>query len=163
VRSRIRTDFSSTSSASTRRRASRPIASAPMARAPTANAPTATVPKAAAIPAAAETPDRWRLEILRMSPSSGTKPRLPATALENPLRLLALLQLVFDELVGDVVLVDVADIRHGLGSDLLLGDVLHVVEPHVGVEAPPGGFAAELRDTSRPRVVCRESEERLVE
>src|SRR5262245_46980704 len=40
--------------------------------------------------------------------------------------------------VGDVVLVDVAHVRHRLATNLLRGHLFDVVEPHVGIESPLG-------------------------
>jgi hypothetical protein len=36
--------------------------------------------------------------------------------------------------VGDVVLVNIADISNGLGTDLLCGYQLHIVEPKIRVQ-----------------------------
>src|SRR6185295_2536450 len=67
------------------------------------------------------------------------------------------------ERIGDVVLVDVADVLHRLAADPSRGHPLHVVEPHVGIEAARLGFPAQLADPSGPRVVGREGEEPLVQ
>jgi hypothetical protein len=45
-----------------------------------------------------------------------------------------------DEAVGNVVLVDVADVGHRFLADLLGRHILHVVKPDVGVEPALGGF-----------------------
>ena len=56
-------------------------------------------------------------------------------------RLLAVLLFFCDKLVSDLVLVDVGHIDHGLSSDLLRGNHLHVVEPDIGIEASLGCVA----------------------
>jgi hypothetical protein len=66
------------------------------------------------------------------------------------------------QLVGDVVLVDVADIRGRFDADLLGNDDLDVVEPLVGIEAAPLCFLARLGDVARAAVVARESEQRTI-
>ena len=54
-------------------------------------------------------------------------------------------------LVGQVVLVDVADVGDGLAADALRRDELHVVEPLVGVEALGRGLLAQARHLARAR------------
>ena len=54
-----------------------------------------------------------------------------------------------NQAVGNVVLVDVADVGHRFLADLLGCHILHVVEPDVGVESALGGFLAKL-SKSRP-------------
>src|SRR6187455_334136 len=67
----------------------------------------------------------------------------------------AALLLIGPQLVGDVVLVDVADVGDRLAADPLRGHALDVPEPDVGVEAPLLGLAPELPQPSRPAVVGR--------
>ena len=64
----------------------------------------------------------------------------------------AFLQRVPDQAIGNVVLEDVAHVRHGFVPDPLLGNVLHVVEPDVGVVATPRCLFAKLRDPAWPGV-----------
>src|SRR5207249_6329916 len=59
------------------------------------------------------------------------------------------------QLVGHVVLEDVAHIRRRLDADLLGRDELHVVEPQVGIEAALLGCLAHARDVARPGAVGR--------
>ena len=47
-----------------------------------------------------------------------------------------------NEAVGNVVLVDVADVGDGFLANLLGRHILHVLKPDVGVEATPGGLLA---------------------
>src|SRR6185369_1404050 len=75
----------------------------------------------------------------------------------------AFLQRVPDQAIGNVVLEDVAHVRHGFVPDPLLGNVLHVVEPDVGVVATLRGLPTKLRDPAWPGVVGGEGEEGLVE
>ena len=69
------------------------------------------------------------------------------------LRRLASIPLIGDQLVGDVVLVDVADVRDRLATDPLRGDAFDVVEPEIGIEASLLCFTPELSQASGPRVV----------
>ena len=59
-----------------------------------------------------------------------------------------------NQAVGNVVLVDVADVGHRFLADLLGRNILHVLEPDVGVESALGGFLAQLRNRG-PRRRCR--------
>ena len=52
--------------------------------------------------------------------------------------------------IRHVVLVDVADVLHGLPSDLLGDDLLDVVEPDVGIQSTLLGFAPQLADLPGP-------------
>src|SRR5215831_1342548 len=66
------------------------------------------------------------------------------------------------QLVGRVVLEDIADVGGRLDSDLFRRDDLDVVEPLVSVEAAFDRFLAHARDASRARVVGGEGEERTI-
>src|SRR4249919_455544 len=76
---------------------------------------------------------------------------------------LLLLDLLQRERVGDVVLVDVADVLHGLASDPLGGNPLDVVEPDVRVQPALLGFTAQLTKASGPAVVGGKREQLLVQ
>ena len=68
-----------------------------------------------------------------------------------------------DQLVGDVVLVDVADISHRLRTDFVGGYVLDVVEPDVWIQSAVAGFLAQLRNSARAGIVGREREQDFVQ
>src|SRR4029450_13107029 len=81
--------------------------------------------------------------------------RYPACslALRNlRLRRCASLPLVVEQPVGDVVLVDVADVGHRFAANPLRGNALEVAEPDVRIEASLLRFSPELSDASRPGV-----------
>src|SRR6185369_8226863 len=81
---------------------------------------------------------------------------------ELPARLVRFGLCVEHQPVGDVVLVDVADVRRRLDSDLPGDDDLDVVEPLVGVEAAPRRLLARAHDVAGTAVVAREREQRAV-
>src|SRR6185369_11842363 len=83
--------------------------------------------------------------------------------LDARLRRITSLLLLGEELVGDVVLEDVADVGHRLAADALRGDALDIPEPHVGIEAPLLRLRSELSDSSRPGVVGRKGHQTFVE
>src|SRR5215472_16992317 len=88
---------------------------------------------------------------------------LSALALQLLHSLLSLLPLVYDEAVGDGVLIDIADVCHRLRTDLLGGDILHVVEPDVRIQSAFSGFCAQLRDLARAGIVGSEREQGLIQ
>jgi hypothetical protein len=57
------------------------------------------------------------------------------------------------QLVGDVVLVNIADVSDGLLADVFGYFELYIAEPDVWVETVCGGLFAQARDTIGPRVV----------
>src|SRR6185312_5298792 len=70
---------------------------------------------------------------------------------------------VQDQAVGDVVFVDVADVGHRLGPDLLGGKILHVIEPDVRIQSTLGGCLAQLSNAASAGVVGSEREQSLVQ
>lgn len=66
------------------------------------------------------------------------------------------------QFVGDVVLIDAADVGCGLKTDLLSGHQFDVVKPYVRVESALLRQFAHLRDFLRPGIVARKGEERAV-
>jgi Ca2+:H+ antiporter len=68
-----------------------------------------------------------------------------------------------DQLVGNVVLVDVADVGRRLRPNLLGGDILHVVEPDVRIQPALGSFLAHLGNAARAGIVGSEGKEGLVQ
>src|SRR4029453_10704547 len=92
------------------------------------------------------------------------KSRRPcALALHLLQDLLSLRPRFHEQAIGDVVLVDVADVAHRLRPNLLGGDVLHVVEPDVRIQSALGGFLAKLRDPARAGLVGSEREQGLIQ
>jgi UMF1 family MFS transporter len=92
---------------------------------------------------------RGRRGDLRFAARPGAGPRRRGSGLagrEALARLLLLGAGLEHQLVGRVVLVDVAHVRRGLDADLLGGDELDVVEPLVRIEAALGRLLAHLRD-----------------
>ena len=89
--------------------------------------------------------------------------RLLDARLHGRLRGLAPLALLREQPVGDVVLVDVADVGDRLAPDALGRDLLDVAEPDIRVEAALLRFTPQLADPARPRVVGREREQPLVQ
>src|SRR5688572_3682811 len=67
-----------------------------------------------------------------------------------------------NQAVGNVVLVDVADVGHRFLADLLSRHVLHVVKPDVRIKSALRGFVAQLRDPAGAGVVGSEREQRLI-
>src|SRR5262249_12425713 len=61
--------------------------------------------------------------------------------------------LLLDQPVGEVVLVDVAHVLHGLAADLLRGNELDIVEPYIGIKSALFCLLAKLLNSPRPRVV----------
>src|SRR5215831_7985754 len=72
---------------------------------------------------------------------------------DGGLGLLAVRQLLHRQLVGDVVLVDVAHVRDRLPADALGGDPLDVVEPEVRIEPALLCLATQLADPGGAAVV----------
>ena len=66
--------------------------------------------------------------------------------------LLVLRTLLLDHPVGQVVLVDIADVLDRLTADPFEGDDFDIIEPDVGIKGPFGGDLAQLRDPTRPRI-----------
>src|SRR5215471_10705225 len=91
---------------------------------------------------------------------SGGRPRGFITS--PSARAIARLLLLLNQRVAQVVLVDVADVLHGLASDLARGNDLYVAEPLVRIETSLRRLLPQLRDSGRPRVVRRESEQPAV-
>src|SRR5213596_1198488 len=67
-----------------------------------------------------------------------------------------------NQAVGNIVLVDVADVGHRFLTDLLGRYILHVLKPEVGIEPALGGLLAQLRNPARAGIVGSEREQRLV-
>src|SRR5262245_4807147 len=65
--------------------------------------------------------------------------------------------------VGNVVLVDVADVLHSLAADALACDSFHVVEPDIRVQAARLCLLAQLPHPSGPAVVGRKRKQPLVQ
>ena len=74
-------------------------------------------------------------------------------------RLATELRLFESQLVGDVVLVDVADIRHRLLSDVFGRNKFHIVEPDVRVKAHICCLFAQPRDTIRSGIITGKDEQ----
>src|SRR4029079_1224571 len=79
------------------------------------------------------------------------------------LRLFASRGLRRDQLVGDVVLVDVADGGDRLAADPLRGDALDVAEPEVRVQPALLRLTPQLLDAPRAGVVRGKGEQPLVQ
>src|ERR1700683_5872328 len=60
----------------------------------------------------------------------------------------AVRDVVLHQSVGDVILVDIGDVLHGLAPDAIGGDALDVVEPDVGIEAERACLGAQRADAS---------------
>src|SRR5262249_47748745 len=87
----------------------------------------------------------------------------PRAAFDVFLDTVALGALLLDHLVGEVVLVDVGDVRHRFPPDLLGRDQLDVVEPDVGIQASLGRGLSQPTHPTGPGVVGGKGEEPLVE
>src|ERR1700734_2009529 len=68
------------------------------------------------------------------------------TARASALVFQALCDVVLHQRVGDVILVDIGDVLHGLAPDAIGGDAFNVVEPDVGIEAERACFGAQRAD-----------------
>jgi hypothetical protein len=75
----------------------------------------------------------------------------------------ALLGALDAELIGDVVLEDVAHELHGFPPDSLCGHYLDVVEPFIRIEAPRGRLPPQLLHAGRPGIVGGKREELAVQ
>ena len=70
---------------------------------------------------------------------------------------------VHDQAVGDVVFIDVADIGHRLGPDLLGGKTLHIIEPDVRIQSTLGCQDTQLGNAARTGIVGSERKQGLVQ
>src|SRR6188474_1038639 len=84
-------------------------------------------------------------------------------ALYRLLRLVARPRAILQQRVGNVVLVDVADVLNGFPSNAFRDHALDVAEPDVRIEATPRGLTPELAYPSRSSVVGRQRHQALVQ
>jgi hypothetical protein len=69
---------------------------------------------------------------------------------------------VHRQLIGDIVLIDVADVLHSLATRTLTDDAFDMVEPLIGIEASARGLLSKSAKACWTTVVRRKREEGLV-
>ena len=103
-------------------------------------------------------------EFTAVGPSISSPPIQSSLACaDRRLRRFTSISLIADQAVGDVVFVDVADVRDRLETDPLRGGAFNIVEPQIGIEASLLRFTTELSQTSGPGVVGGKYHQHLVQ